>query len=455
MLRLAAPLALTALGWLLMGFVDTIMVGHLPNSAVAIGSVSLGTTLFYMVGIFGSSIMLGLDTLVAQAYGAGRVEECHRDLFNALYFTLVLAPGVMLLVFAGLPLLQRSGVDPSVLKQTIPFIRALNWSTLPLILYFVFRRYMQAMNIVKPVVFALISANLVNLFGNWIFVYGHLGFPAFGVSGSGWSTCVSRVYMVLVLAAAVVYYDRRRSSGMWQASRALELARIRRLLRLGLPAAAQLLLEISAFACATVLVGRLGALALAGHQIALNIASITYMVPLGISSAAAVRVGQAFGARNIHAASRAGWTALLLGAGFMSCMALVIISIPRLLAQIYSPQAEVIRTGASLLMVVAVFQLFDGLQVVATGALRGAGNTHTPMLTNLLGYWLIGIPLGSFLAFRFNHGPAGVWTGLCVALIIIGSVLVTVWSRLMKRLAHASNLLPAKLSPPVILSKPD
>src|SRR5947209_16291755 len=231
MLHLAAPLALTELGWLLMSLVDTIMVGHLPNSAVAIGAVSLGTTLFYTGGIFGSSIMLGLDTLVAQAYGAGRVEECHRNLFNALYFALVLAPGIMLLVFAGLPLLKRSGVDPSVLKETIPFIHALNWSTLPLVLYFVFRRYLQAMDIVKPVVFALISANLVNLFGNWVLVYGHLGLPGFGVTGSGWSTCISRIYMVLVLALAAIYYDRQRSSGLWHASRMLEMARIRELLR--------------------------------------------------------------------------------------------------------------------------------------------------------------------------------------------------------------------------------
>jgi len=441
MLHLAAPLALTELGWLLMSLVDTIMVGHLPNSAVAIGAVSLGTTLFYTVGIFGSSIMLGLDTLVAQAYGAGRLEECHRDLFHALYFALVLAPAIMLLVFAGLPLLQRSGVDPSVLKETVPFIHALNWSTVPLVLYFVLRRYLQAMAIVKPVVFALVSANLVNLLGNWVLVYGHLGSPAYGVAGSGWSTCVSRVYMVVVLAAAALYYDRRRSSGLRQAARTLEMARIRRLLHLGLPAAGQLLLEISAFAAVTLLIGRLGALALAGHQIALNVASITYMVPLGISTAAAVRVGHAFGARDLHAASRAGWTALCLGAAFMSCTAIVLFSVPRLIARVYSPQPEVIRTGATLLMVAAVFQLFDGLQVVATGALRGAGNTHTPMLANLFGYWLIGIPLGSFLAFKFHWGPVGFWSGLCVALIIIGSLLVAVWSRLMHRLLHAPEEL--------------
>src|SRR5947209_4858626 len=444
MLHLAAPLALTELGWLLMSLVDTIKVGHLPNSAVAIGAVSLGTTLFYTGGIFGSSIMLGLDTLVAQAYGAGRLEECHRDLYHALYFALVLAPAIMLLVFAGLPLLQRSGVDPSVLKETVPFIHALNWSTVPLVLYFVLRRYLQAMAIVKPVVFALVSANLVNLLGNWVLVYGHLGSPAYGVAGSGWSTCVSRVYMVVVLAAAALYYDRRRSSGLRQAARTLEMARIRRLLHLGLPAAGQLLLEISAFAAVTLLIGRLGALALAGHQIALNVASITYMVPLGISTAAAVRVGHAFGARDLHAASRAGWTALCLGAAFMSCTAIVLFSVPRLIARVYSPQPEVIRTGATLLMVAAVFQLFDGLQVVATGALRGTGNTHTPMLANLFGYWTIGLPLGALLCFKLRQGAPGMWVGLCVALVLIGTFLALAWRRVIKG-----------PSPPVLAVEPD
>ena len=440
MLRLAAPLALTELGWLLMHFVDTIMVGHLPDSAAAIGAVSLGSTLFYTVGIFGSSIMLGLDTLVAQAYGAGKVQECHRHLFHALCFVLVLAPAIMVLVFAGIPWLDRTGVDPAVLRKTVPFMRALNWSTLPLVLYFVFRRYLQAMAIVKPVVFTLISANLVNLVGNWLLVYGHLGFPALGVTGSGWSTCVSRIYMMLVLAAAIVYYDRKRSSGLWSASWKLEMDRIRELLRLGLPAAGQLLLEISAFAAATVLIGRLGAVSLAGHQIALNVASITYMVPLGISTAAAVRVGHAFGARDLQAASRAGWMALWLGAVFMSCTAIALFSVPRLIARVYSPDPMVIRTGAALLMVAAVFQLFDGVQVVATGALRGAGNTHTPMMANLLGYWLVGIPLGSLLSFKFGWGARGFWIGLCVALVIIGSCLLAVWSRLMKRLLHKEAL---------------
>jgi MATE family multidrug resistance protein len=433
MFRLAAPLALTEVGWLAMGFVDTVMVGRLPDSATAIGAVSLGTTLFYTIGIFGSGIMLGLDTLVAQAYGAGKLEECHRTLWNALYLALMLSPAMMLAVLACVPLFPRLGYSAALVASTVPFLKALIWSTLPLVLYFALRRYLQAMSIVKPVVFTLVSANLVNLLGNWTLVYGHLGMPPLGVAGSGWSTCISRVYMVMALAIATVYYDRKRNSGLWRAPRSLELRRMVALLRLGLPAASQLLAEIGAFTFATFLVARLGALALAGHQIALNVASLTYMVPLGISSAAAVRVGQGLGARDVHAAARAGWTALFFGACFMSCAGLMLFTFAQPIARIYTPQAEVVRAGAVLLMVAAVFQLFDGLQVVATGALRGAGNTRTPMLANLFGYWAVGLPLGTLLCFRWQLGAPGMWMGLCVALVMIGSVLAVVWQRLITK----------------------
>lgn len=445
MLRLAAPLALTELGWVSMGFVDTVMVGRLPDSATAIGAVSLGTTLFYTIGIFGSGIMLGLDTLVAQAYGARKLEECHRTLWNALYLALMLSPAVMIAVLACVPLFPRFGLSPALVATTVPFLKALIWSTLPLALYFVLRRYLQAMNIVKPVVLTLVAANLVNLLGNWTLVYGHLGMPRLGVTGSGWSTCISRVFMVVALAAAALYYDRKRSSGLWQASPGLEWRRIRELLRLGLPAASQMLAEIGAFTLATFLIGKLGALSLAGHQIALNVASFTFMVPLGIGSAAAVRVGQAVGASDVAAASRSGWTALLFGACFMSCSGLTLLFFSHPIARIYTPELAVVRSGAVLLLVAAVFQLFDGLQVVATGALRGAGNTRTPMLANFIGYWIIGLPLGAFLCFKLNYGAVGMWAGLCVALILIGSVLVAVWQRTIKSLSAPQAAAAASL----------
>lgn len=427
MLQLAVPLVLTELGWLSMGFVDTVMVGRLPESAVAIGAVSLGTTLFYTIGLFGSGIMLGLDTLIAQAYGAGKLEECHRTLWNALYLALFLSPILMGAVLACVPLFPRFGLEPALVAETVPFLKALVWSTLPLAMYFVLRRYLQSMGIVKPVVFTLISANLVNLAGNWLLVYGHLGLPRLGVPGSGWSTCASRMYMALALAAAAIYYDRKRNSGLWLATRRLEVQRIRSLLRLGFPAASQLLFEIGAFTCATFLIGDLGAVQLAGHQIALNVASFTYMVPLGISSAAAVRVGHAAGARDVHAAARAGWMALLFGACFMSLSGFCLFLFNHQIARVYTPDAVVVSAGATLLIVAAVFQLFDGLQVVATGALRGAGNTRTPMLANLFGYWIIGLPLGALLCFKLHLGAVGMWAGLCLALMIIGSGLLVAW----------------------------
>jgi MATE family multidrug resistance protein len=225
--------------------------------------------------------MLGMDTLVSQAYGAGRLDECHRTMWNSLYLACALSPVLMVSILAFLPFFSSFGLAPALVDQTVPFLKALAWGTLPLALYFALRRYLQAMHIVKPVAFALISANLVNLLGNWVLIYGRWGMPAMGVEGSGWSTCIARFYMVAVLAIAVVYYDRKRNSGLWLASRRIDLERIRILLKLGLPAALQLLLEIGAFSMATFLIGKLGAVQLAGHQIALNVASFTYMVPLG------------------------------------------------------------------------------------------------------------------------------------------------------------------------------
>lgn len=439
MLHLAAPLVLTELGWLCMSFVDTVMVGRLPQSATSIGAVSLGSTLFYTIGIFGSGVFLGMDTLVAQAYGARRLDECHRILWNALYLALFLAPILMLFVMAFVPLFPRFGLAPELVAQTVPFLEALVWSTLPLAIYFVLRRYLQAMGIVRPVVFALVSANLVNVAGNWTFVYGHLGFRSFGVAGSGWSTCVSRAYMAVVLAIAVVYYDRKRNSGFWLAHRRVELSRIVRLLRLGLPAASQQLFEIGGFALATFLIGELGPVQLAGHQIALNVASFTFMVPLGIGSAAAIRVGQAIGARDIRGASHAGWIAILYGEGFMFCSGCCLFLFRHGIARMYTPEADVISAGAALLMVAAVFQLFDGMQVVATGALRGTGNTRTAMLANLIAYWVIGLPLGAWLCFKLKLGAVGMWMGLCLSLMIIGVALAVVWRNTIRNMMSEIN----------------
>jgi MATE family multidrug resistance protein len=429
MLELAMPLVMAELGWMTMGIVDTMMVGRLPDSARAIGAVSLASILYIAVAIFGTGLMLGLDTLVSHSYGAGDVEDCHRSLVNGVYLSLGIAPVLMGLVRAVEPILRAVKIEPSLLELTFPYLRALNWGTLPLLLYFVFRRYLQGMSLAKPVMFALISANFVNLAGNWILIYGHWGFRAMGTVGSGWSTCVARIYMMGVLLVYSVYYDHRHETGLREARRLPDFFRIWKLVQLGFPAATQFGMEVGVFAIATALIGKLGAVPLASHQIALNTVSLTYMVPLGISSAAAVRVGQALGRGDPHGASRAGWTAMALGAGFMACMGVLLVTVPRFIVRIYTPDRVVIEAATGLLFVGAFFQLFDGLQTVATGALRGAGDTRTPMFCHLIFYWFLGLPVGAFLCFRLNWGAKGLWAGLCVALILIGIVLLYFWHR--------------------------
>ncbi len=428
-LRLALPLVFAEIGWMSMGIVDTIMVGRLPDSAIAIGATGLGQSLYHSVAIFGGGLLLGLDTFVAHAYGRQDLNDARFSLINGLFLALGLTPVLMLAVSFWPALMTRFGISMELVGPMRPFLRALNWGTLPLLAYFALRRYLQAVNVANPIMFALISANIINAIGDWVLIYGHLGFRALGIAGSGWSTCIARIYMAAVLATTLLWVESKRSLPKWGSTVRIDWRRISSLLKLGAPAATQILLEIGAFSGATALIAKLGPVPLSGHEIALNCAAFTFMVPLGISSAAAVRVGQQLGRRDPAGARRAGWSAILLGAGFMTCSGLVFVSIPTLIARLFSPDTTVIRTGAKLLLVAAAFQLFDGLQTVATGALRGAGDTTTPMLANFIAYWLIGLPAGYFLCFTLGWGALGIWIGLCAGLMIIGSALLFAWHK--------------------------
>jgi len=423
MLGLAAPLVLSELGWMAMGIEDTMFVGRV--SAEAIGAVSLGGVLFYTIGIFASGLLLGLDTLVSQACGAGDLDDGRYSLVNGVWLALLLIPAVMGMVWAFVPALAMCGINQNVLRDTTPYLRVLNWSAPPLLLFFCFRRYLQSIGVVRPILMTLIAANLVNLAGNWIFVFGNLGAPRLGAEGSAWSTCISRVCMM----AALGWVIWRRDPGVMHVTWRPDLRRIRELLKLGLPAAGQIGLEMAVFATVTVLVGKLSAEALAGHQVTMTTVTTTFMMPLGISSAAAVRVGHAIGRRDPAGAARSGWTALGLGATVMAASALALLIFPRAIARLFTPNPAIIAAAVPLLRVAAFFQLFDGLQVTATGALRGSGDTTTPMLCHFAGYWVIGLPVGVLLGFRESLGATGLWMGLSAGLILIGIVLLGFWRR--------------------------
>jgi MATE family multidrug resistance protein len=432
MVTLAAPVVVAEIGWVAMGLVDTLMVG--PLGPEAIGAVGVGSSLFIGVVVFAMGILLGLDTLVSQAYGAGRFDECHRWLVHGAVLSLVVALPVTLLLFGLSSLLGRWGLDPTVLALTRPYLDVLAWSVLPLLLYATFRRYLQGMGVVRPVMIALVSANVVNVFINWVLIHGKLGAPVMGVRGSAWATVIARIVMAGYLGVVIVQRERGRRPGLFETSPSIDWSWVRRLLMLGVPAASQITLEVGVFAASTALAGRLAPISLAAHQIAIHIAALSFMVPLGVSSAGAVRVGHALGRRDPVAAERAGWTALLLGAGFMACTAAVFLVIPRSLMGAFTRNEGVVQLGVSLLAVAAVFQLFDGIQGVATGILRGLGDTRTPMIWNLIGHWFIGLPTGYFLCFGFGRGVVGLWWGLSIGLIICGAVLLVVWSRRIRAL---------------------
>ena len=428
-LALAGPVALAELGWVSMAVVDTIMVGNLGPTAI--GAIAIGSSGFYAFAIFGLGLMLGLDTLVSRAYGAGDRRDCHRSLSAALY-----------LAVAMLEQVQHFLPVPAT-----DFLRALSWSTLPLLLYGAFRRYLQATGHVAPVTFAIVTANLVNWFGNWVLIYGRWGVPALGVRGSALSTVLARIYVAVFLGGCIWVFERSRQPAARDILRRFDPSRVLQLVRIGLPAATQILLEIGAFGAVTFLAGRLAPVALAAHQIAINIASVSFMAPLGMSSAAAVLVGHAVGRQNGAQVRRHGSIAFGITVTYELCAAAVMFLIPLPLLKLYTADAEVLAIGTALLGLAALFQLFDGLQTVATGALRGLGDTRTAMLVNLCGYWLFGLPLGYALCFYRGYGVFGLWVGLTVSLMAIALVLTVAWRRKSRNVLAMMPALASQVSP--------
>jgi MATE family multidrug resistance protein len=427
MLKLAWPVVLAELGWMLQGVVDVIMVGRL--GPVAIGAVALGNALYYAPSLFGLGIMLGLDTVISHAYGRGDHEACHRWLAQGVYIALFVTLPLMLITFLLSAWIPHFGVAPELIHPTKTYIRILMLGTLPLLLYAASRRYLQAVGQVRVITITFVGANLINWGGNWVLINGKLGFPAFGVAGSAMSTVASRVLMAVTLFGFAWRYEKQRGHPLFEHWARPVVREMRELLKLGLPAATQLVLEVGAFGLCTVLAGKLSPAALAAHQIVLNYAALAYMVPLGISAAAAIAVGHALGAGDAKRARVSALLALVVGSGFMLLVTMLFFAIPRPLIALYTHDAAVTAIGVPLFALASLFAVFDGVQIIATGALRGMGQTRISMLTNLFGYWAFGVPLGAALCFAVHMGVFGLWIGLTAALVLISVVLFVVWRR--------------------------
>jgi MATE family multidrug resistance protein len=437
-LTLALPLIAAELGWMSMGIVDTVMVGHMQNPAINIAAAALGQVLYNTLAFGIAGILLSLDTFLSQSHGAGRYDEANRWLYHGLILAAALAAVLFGLIELAPIAMRLMPIDSQVMAGSIRFLHALNWGTPTLFLYFTLRRYLQAFNHVRPIAFALVTANLCNLFFNWLLIYGHswgaIQIPALGITGSGLATSISRAYLAIFIASAIWHVEHKHNYGLRSTLRHIESSRLTRLALLGAPAGGQIFVEISIFGLVTFLIGIMGPLPLSGHEIALNCASFTFMVPFAISAAAAVRVGQAIGRNAPREAAAAGWASILLGAACMATFSIVLLLFAHPIARAFTPDRAVIAATVPLLFVAAAFQFFDGLQITATGALRGAGNTHAGLVVQIVGYWIIGLPVGCWLGFRLHYGAVGLWLGLCLGLIVAGIALTSVWRHTTRRL---------------------
>lgn len=439
LLRLAYPIVLSELGWMTMSVVDLAMVGKLGPAAI--GAVGLGNAFYYGPSLFGIGLLLGLDTVVSQAWGRRDFDECHRWLTQGVYLAVAATIPVMVMALVAMALFTGHGVNAQVSGLTRQYLMYLNFGTLPLLVYGAFRRYLQGVGRVKAISFALISANLVNWALNWALIYGHWGFPRMGVEGSAISTCFARLYMAAVLIYAAWAHEQGRGHALFGRWSGIQWQRLRTLIALGLPAGTQVALEVAGFGAATIMASHLGPVSLATHEIVLNCAAYTYMVPLGISASAAVAVGHAIGAGDKAQAGRAGYMAIALGAGFMALMACCFLLFPRAILSIWSHNRQVLALGVRIFVLVAAFEIFDGVQAVTTGALRGMGETRFPMWMNLGAYWAFGLPLGGVLCFVLGWQLVGLWTGLTVALISLALLLLLRWRRDLRRSLQAEMVM--------------
>ena len=440
LLSLALPLILGELGWIAMSVVDTAMLGRAPGATLALAASALAQVLFNTLAFGVGGVLLALDTLISQALGENDQTAANHWFFHGLLMAVLLAALLGSLVWAAPLLLTRLPVDPNVLHAAIPALAGLNFGVLPLLLYFALRRYLQAAHRGRAIMAALVSANLINLLGDWLLIYGHdwghrwphLTIPAFGVVGSAWATSAARLYLMLFLALALLRANRLHSYGLRHTPRRLHLASFRRILQLGAPVGAQIFVEVALFAVATSLIATLGAIPLAGHEIALQCASTTFMVPLAISGATTVRVGHAIGRLRAGLGTAAqvaaaGWSGILAGAAFMLLASLVLVSFPSGIARLFTPSQPVIHAAVPLLLVAAAFQFFDGIQATATGALRGARRTLAPLLIQLVCFWAISMPLGYFFALPLHGGATGMWWGLALGLLCAAVALTFIW----------------------------
>jgi MATE family multidrug resistance protein len=437
LLALSVPLAAGHAGHQIMSVVDTAMVGRLGPEAL--GGVGIGNGIYFAFTVFGVGCVLGLDPLVAQALGAGEEARARRIYGQGLRLAVLVGIPLTFFIGAAPVVLEPVGVDGPTAREVQAYLLGRMGNAIPFLLFAAARSYLQAHHVTRPILVSIVVANLANFVGNALFIYGDeslellglpgIGLPALGVLGSGISSSLAAIFSFWVLARAVRALPAPPDSG----ARGLDPALAGKILRIGAPIGAQLLAEVGVFALVSVLAGILGAGPAAGHQVAITLASFTFTVALGIGAATAVRVGRQVGRADTRGARLAGFLGLRVALLFMSATTVLFLILPEPLAWLLTDDARAVAMAAPLVMIAGVFQLADGAQAVAAGALRGAGDTRAPLLANVLGHYAVGFPVAVALGFGAGLGAPGLWWGLCAGLAAVAVALIVRFARISSR----------------------
>ena len=413
---------LSQLGHVMMGVVDSMMVGHV--GAVPLAASSLANVAFNVILLFGIGVSYAITPLVASAHGEDNVGEISDVLKHGLAINIMNSFVLVGIVIGAKNILYHIDQPEDVVTEAIPYLSVITFSIIPTLIYQTFRQFTEGLSQTRIAMVAVIGSNIIHVPLNYIFIFGHFGVPAMGLVGAGWATLISRGVMAIGIAL-YVYFSKdfkkyRPGFSLGNYSKSL----MNKMLHIGLPAGVQFIFEVAAFDFSAVMMGWLGTKTLAAHQIAINLATISYMTTSGLAAATTIRVSNELGKKDFVTLRTVAFTLLWLAIAIMFLWGLLFIIGKSFLPELYVSDTEVIAIASPLLIVAGFFQLSDGIQVVCLGALRGLHDVKIPSLFIFIAYWIIGLPLGYWLAFKMNWNATGVWVGLLIGLTLTAGAMV-------------------------------
>lgn len=415
-LKIGFPVIIAQLLQTSMNFVDTIMTGNF--SAEALAAVAVGGAIFMPLLMLAGGTLMAINPIVAQLLGGRKLHEIGSQARQGLWLSQLLAIPLFFIMRNTGFILQIMDIDPAIIPIALNYLDALSWGIFPVTIYMSLRYFNEGFSVTRPGMYAALAGVITNIVGNYIFIYGKFGFPQLGAVGSGYSSALSMFVMCIGMMLFTGRYKSYRRFNIFSRLRRPRWHYLKEQISVGVPIGVSSTMEVTMFAVVSLLMGSLGTVAVAGHQIAINFSSMTFMVPFGLSTAITTRVGNAAGKNSIKDARFRGYTGIGLATTFMCFAALLMLTIPQWITTIYTDNAAVQHVAVNLLYMAAIFQISDGLQVSSYGALRGLKDTKFPMIVNLIAYWIIGVPLGYYLGIIHGVGPKGLWIGLIAGLSV-------------------------------------